>query len=210
TSALAAVSASAPLMSPATTGAPSRTKILTDAFPIPDPAPVMTATLPSKRPIACLLELPPIVVHSRRLAGEHRERFPTAHRRRGREPGVVAVDFPLGKAFQDLLESDATLEAGQRRTETEVAAVAAGEGLVGVPVEVEAIAVRETMVVAVGGSDEEHHCTARRDGPSVDLDVARDVPGDMGRGRLVAEQLFDRIRDERPILDQLAPLVRVI
>ena len=47
----AAVSCSAPLMSAATTLAPSRTKTLTDALPMPDPAPVITATLPSSSPI---------------------------------------------------------------------------------------------------------------------------------------------------------------
>ncbi len=47
----AAVSCSAPLMSAATTLAPSRIKTLTDAFAIPEPAPVMTATLPSSNPI---------------------------------------------------------------------------------------------------------------------------------------------------------------
>jgi hypothetical protein len=36
----------------ATTRAPSRTKALTEAFAIPEPAPVITATLPSKSPIA--------------------------------------------------------------------------------------------------------------------------------------------------------------
>ena len=43
-------------MSAATTLAPSRTKTFTDAFAIPDPAPVMTATLPSSSPI----ERPPL------------------------------------------------------------------------------------------------------------------------------------------------------
>jgi hypothetical protein len=38
-------------MSAATTRAPSRTKTFTDAFAIPEPAPVMTATLPSNSPI---------------------------------------------------------------------------------------------------------------------------------------------------------------
>src|SRR4051794_33881908 len=38
-------------MSAATTRAPSRTNTLTDAFAIPEPAPVMTATLPSSSPI---------------------------------------------------------------------------------------------------------------------------------------------------------------
>src|SRR4051794_2541956 len=48
----AAVSFSAPLMSAATTFAPSRANTFTDALPIPDPAPVTTATFPSSSPIA--------------------------------------------------------------------------------------------------------------------------------------------------------------
>ena len=51
----AAVSFSAPLMSAASTLAPSRTKIFAEAFAIPDPAPVITATLPSRNPIAIAL-----------------------------------------------------------------------------------------------------------------------------------------------------------
>jgi hypothetical protein len=45
---LAAVSFSAPLMSTATTDAPSRTKTFVDALAIPDPAPVMSATFPCR------------------------------------------------------------------------------------------------------------------------------------------------------------------
>src|SRR3954454_15535443 len=48
----AAVSFSAPLMSAATTCAPSRTKIFTAAFAIPEPAPMMTATFPSSSPMS--------------------------------------------------------------------------------------------------------------------------------------------------------------
>src|SRR6266576_972250 len=47
----AAVSFCAPLMSAATTCAPSRTKILTVSRAMPEPAPVMTATFPSNMPL---------------------------------------------------------------------------------------------------------------------------------------------------------------
>src|SRR2546423_12720465 len=55
----AAVSFSAPLMSAANTLAPSRTNTSDAAFAIPDPAPVMTATLPSSSPMTLLLRDPP-------------------------------------------------------------------------------------------------------------------------------------------------------
>src|SRR5262245_42611810 len=122
-------------MSPATTLAPSRTKTLTDAFPIPDPAPVITATLPSRRPIGVA------------SAGEDGERLPASHRRRGCELSAVAVDVPLGKTLQYLLERDATFEASQGGAEAEVGPVAEGEMLLDLPVDVEVIAVREATVV---------------------------------------------------------------
>src|SRR3954453_11286390 len=57
-----AVSFSAPLMSTATTFAPSRAKTFTDALPIPEPAPVTTATFPSSSPIGCSLPVDPCSV----------------------------------------------------------------------------------------------------------------------------------------------------
>ncbi len=49
-----AVSSSRPLMSAASTRAPSRTNTCDDDLPIPDPAPVITATLPSSSPMVLL------------------------------------------------------------------------------------------------------------------------------------------------------------
>src|SRR3954471_4476215 len=54
----AAVSFSAPLMSAARTLAPSRTNTSDAALAMPDPAPVMTATLPSSSPMTLLTEGP--------------------------------------------------------------------------------------------------------------------------------------------------------
>ena len=58
----------------------------------------------------------------------HRQRLPAPHRRGAGPLGLVVVDLPLGEALQHLVERDAALEAGQRRAEAEVDAVA--EGLV--------------------------------------------------------------------------------
>src|SRR5262245_53908320 len=125
----AAVSCSAPLMSAATTLAPSRTNTLTDAFAIPDPAPVITATLPSNRPIG----------HLRR---EHRERLVAPDRGRRCEPGAVPIDRPFGEALQHFLERHPTLEPGQRSAEAEVGAVTESEVLADVAMDVEPVTVR--------------------------------------------------------------------
>ena len=42
------------------------------------------------------------------------------------------------------------------------------------------------------------------------LDVAGDVAGLHRRRRLIPKRLFDRLRDQRPVLDDLPPLVRML
>ena len=56
----------------------------------------------------------------------------------------------VGKRLQHLVERDAALEPGQRRAEAEVDAVAEREVVVDLAVDVEAVAVGELAVVAVG------------------------------------------------------------
>ncbi len=74
-----AVSSSAPLTSAATTLAPSRTNTCTDALPIPEPAPVTTATLPSNsNPIS------PPSVYERSVARRRRTAPAVPWRRSGR------------------------------------------------------------------------------------------------------------------------------
>src|SRR4051794_30403269 len=105
----AAVSFSRPLMSAARTRAPSRTNTSAVARAMPDPAPVMTATLPSSSPISG----PPDV---------DRQLLPAAHGGRGREADVVVVDLPVRPALQDLVHRDASFQPGQRSAEAVVAA----------------------------------------------------------------------------------------
>ncbi len=76
-----AVSCSAPLMSAARTWAPSSTNNSVEAFAIPEPAPVMTATLPSSKPMTISLCRPPEVIPPPRklgikMCGIGRQRFP--------------------------------------------------------------------------------------------------------------------------------------
>src|SRR3954468_6492181 len=81
-----AVVSSAPLMSAATMPtAPSRRKTAADDLPMPEPAPVMTATLPSRSPIGVLL------LSARRGAGRHRHAL-YAGAGAGPEHGVDDVD----------------------------------------------------------------------------------------------------------------------
>jgi hypothetical protein len=72
-----------------------------------------------------------------------------------------------GKRLRTLLERDLALEACQCGTEAVVDPVAEGEMLDGLAKDVEAIAVGESPVVAVGGGDEEDQHAALRYGRPV-------------------------------------------
>src|SRR3954449_1461414 len=93
---VAAVSSSRPLMSAASTLAPSRTNTSAVARAIPEPAPVMTATFPSSSPMSGPPE-------------EDREALPAADGGGRGKADVVVVDLPVRPALEDLLHRDATL-----------------------------------------------------------------------------------------------------
>ena len=87
---------------------------------------------------------------------------------------------------------------------------AEGEVRTGCAVDVEFVAVRpELAVVAVGGADQHHHHAALGHGLAVERDVAGHIARHVRRGRLEAQQFLDRLRDQRPVLDQLAALIGV-
>src|SRR4029450_12245471 len=86
-------------------------------------------------------------------------------------------------------------------------AVAEGEVLADLPVDVEAVPLGVAAVVAIGRAHEGHHARAPRPLLAVVLDVPGDVAGDVRRGWLVAEDLLDRVRDQRRVLDELPPLI---
>src|SRR5436305_2832046 len=88
-------------------------------------------------------------------------RLPSSHRRRRAECGFGQVDVPLGKALENLLQRDASLQARQRRAEAEMGADAEGEVLTRWAVDIELFAVgAELAWIAVGGPDQHHHCGA--------------------------------------------------
>ena len=68
-------------------------------------------------------------------------RVPAAHGRGRRELHAVVVDLPLGEAVEHLVERDPALEPGERGAEAEVEAVAEGEVLAVVAVDVEPVGV---------------------------------------------------------------------
>src|SRR5436853_2619408 len=53
------------------------------------------------------------------LAGKDRQLRPAPHTRRMGLAGVGVVDFPVGPAFDDLLQDNPRLHARQRRAQTE-------------------------------------------------------------------------------------------
>ena len=79
-----------------------------------------------------------------------------------------------------------------------------------VAVDVEPVRVGEPAVVAVGGVVEEQHGAPRGHGLPVELDVLGDVAAGDRTRRLEPQQLLDRVVDERPVLDELAPLIGVL
>src|ERR1035441_6254974 len=107
--------------------------------------------------------------------------------------GAVPVDRPLREAIEHLVDGHPPFEPRQCGAEAEVDAVAEAEVLCGITVDIEAIAVGELSLVAIGRAVEEHHHVPLMHDPSVVLDVAVHRPSLYRRWCLVAEYLFDRL-----------------
>ena len=179
----AAVCSCAPLMSPATTFAPSATNSFVDALAMPEPAPVITATLPSSSPISFLPGIDAGRVSQPRTVDVGASR---------------ASDRSTSQSGNRFSSSSSATRPSSRASggaEAEVDAVPEREVLADLAMDVEPVGVVELALVAVGGADEEQDRAALRDGLPVDLDVARDVAPDVGRRRLEAQQLLDRVGD---------------
>lgn len=68
----------------------------------------------------------------------------------------------------------------------------------------------ELALVAARGTDEHQHHAAFRHRLAIQADVAGHIPRHVRRGRLEAQQLLDRLRDQRGIFDEIATLVWVL
>jgi hypothetical protein len=60
-----------------------------------------------------------------------------------RQDCALGVDLPVRPSLQDLVQGDSTLEAGHRRSEAEVQAIAEAHVMANLAMDVEAIAVSE-------------------------------------------------------------------
>ena len=63
--------------------------------------------------------------------------------------GVIPIDLPIGEAFEHFLEGDTSLEAGQRRAQAKVYAIAERDVPLDRAMDVEAVPIGETTLVAV-------------------------------------------------------------
>jgi hypothetical protein len=91
-----------------------------------------------------------------------------------------------------------------------VHAVAKAEVVVDAAADVEAVAVGEAAVVAIGRAVEHEDGAAGGDHLAVELHVGGDVAGLYGRGGLEAKDLLDGLRHQAAVLDQLAALIGVV
>lgn len=69
---------------------------------------------------------------------------------------------------------------------------------------------RVLTVVAACRANEHHHDAPFGHGPTVVLDVSRDIACGVGSRRFIAQQLLDCLRDESRIVDQGASLVGIL
>ena len=121
--------------------------------------------------------MPIVVATSRPRSARRRDRqaLPAANRRGARLDGVLAIDLPERETLQHLVECDAALEPRERRAEAEVDAVAEGEVMIDLAVDVEAVGIGEFALVAIRRAVEQQHGAARRNDLPVELHVFDDI-----------------------------------
>ena len=133
---------------------------------------------------------------------EHRHAFPPAYRRRAGLLRVVPVDVPRREALQNLVEGHSPLQPRQRGTKAQVDAVAEGQVLVDLAMDVEgspsgnlrssrfAAPLNRSSTLPAGTTSP--WCSTSR----------VHVSSLHGRRRLESEELFDRLGHELPVLGQ--------
>src|ERR1700737_4942861 len=144
-------------------------------------------------------------------ADDSRHGLPATDGGRRREAGVFEVDVPLREALEDLLQRYAALQSGQRGAEAEMRTHAERQMLARLAVNVEKITVGRELTVVAARSPDQHH----QDAPPGDrLPVVVDIAGHMSRhvrsGWLVTQQFLHGLRDQARVLDEVAPLVRML
>ena len=123
---------------------------------------------------------------------------------------MVVVDVPFREALENLLQRHAPFEACQRGTDAHVDAMPKTEMGARLAMNVETIAVDEAPVVAVGGTDEQHHDAARGNCLAANLGVSQKIPPDGGARRLEANQLLDRLWNQRGVVDEVSTLIGML
>ncbi len=89
----------------------------------------------------------------------------------------------VGEAVEQAAEGEAAFEAGQRRAQAEVDAVAEAQVAGVVPGQVQPVGLVEARLVAVGGGQVDDDLGAGRDGGVADLDrLGRPAEGRVGTG----------------------------
>ena len=118
-------------------------------------------------------------------------------------PGLQLV---LGDAAVPLAQHDAELAPGEVRTEAAVHAPTERQVTVHLTIEPHLERVGELGGVDVGRTDAHAHHVARLHRTTRDLGVFGAEARHAGHRRLPAQQLFDRGRDDRRVVDDLLPM----
>src|SRR5262249_11166522 len=124
-------------------------------------------------------------------------------------PAARLVDGIAGEALRELLQGDPRLQAGERRPDAVVDALAEPQLRRDVAADVEAVRSRVLALVSVRGAEQEQDAIPGRHGAAVPRDVARDRADGVLRRRRPAQHLLDRARDRAWICQDAGVLVRV-
>src|SRR5262249_14334720 len=108
-----------------------------------------------------------------------------------------------------LLESDLRFQPGQRSSEAEVDAVPEGQMPLDPAVDVESLCIRVLALVATGGTEQDQDLRALGDRAPVELDRTAGGARLTLYGRVPAQDLLDRLRQQARLANELGTLVRM-